>query len=190
MIGLKKCVIVLLAGFIGMQALAQTTPAAPSQSDFWQTPAIQGYGAMHPLPEAALQPDASKTHKAVFRVTEAAATPEGLNPSLAHVARAVNIFASAGVPLENLDFVVVIFGPAAPIILQNDYYRMRTGVDNPNLELIEMLQEAGVRLYVCGQAIPDNHMEYDWVNPLISISLSGVSDLIILQSEGYVLDPL
>jgi intracellular sulfur oxidation DsrE/DsrF family protein len=145
---------------------------------------------MHPLPEAALQPDTSKTYKAVFRVTEAAATPEGLNPSLEHVARAVNIFASAGMPLENLDFVVVIFGPAAPIILENDYYKMRTGVDNPNLELIEALHEAGIRLYVCGQAIPDNHMEYDWVNPLITISLSGVSDLIILQGEGYVLDPL
>ena len=48
----------------------------------------------------------------VFAVTKAGEKPTDVNPSLERVARSVNLYVSAGVPLDHLKFVAVAYGPA------------------------------------------------------------------------------
>lgn len=172
-----------------------TSFAAPAVSadefsapNFWQHPAISGFGAIHPLPKAAFQPDPRRTYKVVFDLQKASDEPSTPNPGLLRVATAVNVFASAGVPLKHLDFVVVISGEATKDVLDDDHYRVFTGVaENPNRRLIAALKKTGVRVTVCGQAMAHHRFSASWLNPDVSLSLSALSDVIILQQDGYVL---
>lgn len=159
-----------------------------SAPDFWQHPAIAGFGAIHPLPKAAFQPDPRRTYKVVFDLQKASDEPSTPNPGLLRVATAVNVFASAGVPLKHLDFVVVISGEATKDVLDDGHYRVFTGVaENPNRQLIAALKKAGVRVTVCGQAMAHHRFSASWLNPDVILSLSAVSDVIILQQDGYAL---
>ena len=126
--------------------------AATTDTAFWQTPTIHGAGKIHPMPQAAYQPDAHATYKVVFSLSHFGAKPGEVSPSLEHVARAVNLYVNAGVPLSHLKFVAIAAGPATPIALNDAQYRKIYGVANPNLEVIAQLRKAGVDVAVCAQA--------------------------------------
>lgn len=177
----------LLSGLLVLGLL----PVAATAGDngFWQTPAITGAGKIHPLPHAAYQPDRNATYKAVFVLAEGAAKPDELNPGLARVARAVNLYAQSGVPLDHLKFVAVALGAATPLALDNVQYRKKFGVDNPNLPVIEQLRKAGVDVAVCGQAWAGFHFDYAWKDSRVTLALSGITTAIDLQQQGYALMP-
>lgn len=168
---------------------AGAAPASNARSQVWQYPVIQHEGGVVPLPKAALQPDPLETYKVVFNLTKNGESGK-VNSGLAHVARAVNVFALAGVKPSHRKFVVVIHGAATDIVTTNKEYHRRTGHDNPNVDLIHALRTNGVKLYVCGQALAEHHIAHDKVNPDITLSLSALSDLVILEHQGYALYPL
>ncbi|HET7587766.1 MAG TPA: DsrE family protein [Gammaproteobacteria bacterium] len=185
--GMYKGILMLALALAALPVIAGTTSKDEEQA--WQYPLIKNAGGVVPLPKAALQPDPLHTYKAVFNLTKDAGGKE-VNSGLAHVARAVNLFALSSVRPEHRKFAVVIHGPATGIVMSNEAYHQRTGHDNPNIKLIHALKEAGVELYVCGQALAEHHIADSEVNPDITLSLSALSDLIILQQQGYVLYPL
>jgi intracellular sulfur oxidation DsrE/DsrF family protein len=154
------------------------------------TPGIPGEGAMHPLPRAAYQPQKDATYRVVFAVTKAGNTPSEISPALERVARTVNLYISAGVPLTHLKFVAIAYGPATGAMLDNEHYRRQFNVDNPNLALIHKLRAAGVDVAVCGQAVAENHFEYAWVSQDVTVALSALTTITILQQQGYALMPL
>ncbi|HEY1773583.1 MAG TPA: DsrE family protein [Gammaproteobacteria bacterium] len=171
--------------------LAAAILSLPAQADdSMQNPVIKSGGAVHPLPDAALQPDRNQTYKALFSVTKGASDPKDLNDALDHVARAVNVFASAGVPLDHLKFAVVVHGPATPLVLDGASYQKHFGTDNPNLKLIHELKAAGVQIYVCGQALAGMKYQASEVNPDVKVALSALSTIVILQQQGYALMPM
>lgn len=165
--------------------LAIVAPLTAGAADPWTYPAIGRYGPVRSLPDAAVQPQRDRTYQAVFDVTTPIAAPARVDAGLDHVARAVNVFASAHVPPSHLRFVAVIHGPATRAVLDNAHYRKLYGGDNPNLPLLRALHKAGVELEVCGQALADNHFRRAWVTPSVRVTLSALSDLIIYQSKGY-----
>ena len=179
----------LAFGLIAFAALA-LQPARAADNGFWQNPVIKSDGSMHPLPDAAFQPDRNATYKTVFSVTKGSDDPKKVNGGFEHVARAVNVFASAHVPLDHLKFVIIVHGSAVPAVLDNAQYRKQFGVDNPNLKLIKELEAAGVQIAVCGQAVAGMKYEYSWVNPDVKIALSALSTVIVLQQQGYALFPM
>jgi hypothetical protein len=77
----------------------------------WVNPTIHEGGAVVSLPDSGMQPSKTTEYKVVFNVTNAGANDK-INPGLDRVARAVNIFTSAGVPASHLHFIAVIHGPA------------------------------------------------------------------------------
>ena len=168
-------------------AVAATVAAAAEPA--WIHPAIPEFGAVVSLPEAGMQPSKDVDYKVVFNLTGGGPNDK-INASLDRVARTVNVFASAGVPLSHLHFIVVIHGPATPAVLDNQHYRDKFSVDNPNVPLISALQKAGVKVVVCGQALANNKFPHEWVNKEVEITLSALSDVIILEHQGYVLFPL
>ncbi|WEN15655.1 DsrE family protein [Rhodanobacter sp. AS-Z3] len=165
-------------------------PLAASASDgFWQTPTINGAGKIHPMPQAAYQPDRQATYKVVFSLSKPGAKPTEVSPSLDHVARAINLYVNAGVPLSHLKFVAIAAGPATPIVLNDEQYRAKYGVANPNLPLIAQLRKAGVDVAVCAQAVAEHDFRYDWVDQQVTVALSGLTTIIDLQQQGYALSP-
>lgn len=167
-----------------------STVFAASPAGIWQFPVIKDAGAMHPLPNAAFQPDKTTIYKAVFVITQAPKGAKDPAGDLDSVARAVNIFASAGVPLDHLKFVAIIHGPATTMVLDNAQYKKRFGKDNPSLKVIHALKAAGVDVVVCGQALAGFGYEHGWVDPDVTIALSALSTAILLQNQGYALIPL
>ena len=163
---------------------------AEAPQGFWTTPAINGYGAIHSLPQAAYQPQADQTYKVVFGLTEGPGKPTEVNPGLGHVARAVNLYTAAGVPLSHLKFVAVASGAATPLALDDAHYRAAFGVGNPNTELIEKLRAAGVDVSVCGQAVAEHHYSYDWIDKHVTLTLSALTTITTLQHQGYSLVPM
>jgi intracellular sulfur oxidation DsrE/DsrF family protein len=179
----------LLGVMLSLSAAALAAGDASSQ-EFWQTPALAGVGKMHPLPRGAYQPQPNETYKVVFSVTKAGSKPNEISPSLDRVARTVNLYVSAGVPLNHLKFVVIMYGDATDAALDNQHYRQKHGVDNPDLDLIRKLRNAGVDVAVCGQAAAEHQDRYEWIAPEVTLALSALTTITTLENQGYALMPL
>lgn len=166
-------------------ALALIAIPYPAMAGSQQFPVIKHFGGAYSLPHAAEQPDASKAYKVIFDVTKGAAKPSQVNPGVFHVAKAVNIMVSAGVPLSHLHFVAILHGKATVSVLDNAHYKAKFGIDNPNIALFKALRQAGVTVDVCGQAMLKEHYQLAWANPYVKPALSGLSTLIIYGNQGY-----
>ncbi|MEP6511126.1 MAG: DsrE family protein [Dokdonella sp.] len=178
----------VLASLLTSLLLVSTTafaagPAAPA-------PAIASAGAFHALPHAAYQPVRGATYKAIFGLTKGAEQPSQINPGLERVARTVNLYTHAGVPLSHLKFVAIASGTATPIALNDEQYRKKFGVANPNLPVIAELRKVGVDIAVCGQALAEHDFQNDWVDPRVTLALSALTTMIELQQQGYALIPM
>ena len=153
----------------------------------WEYPVIKGYGPVHPLPNAAVQPDKSLNYKILFDVTKASKDKSKVNPALDHIARLINVYASAGIMPAKMKLVAVIHGPATPVVLNNKIFKSKFGADNPNIKLINELKKNGVTFYVCGQALADNNYKHEWINKDITIALSALTVVPTYQLKGYAL---
>ncbi len=180
-------VIPKLLAVIAIAAFSSAVQAADAPAGFWTTPTVHGYGKIHNLPEASYRPQADQTYRIVFSITQAAKSPTSVNTALDHVARTVNLYTAAGVPLDHLKFVAVVSGPATPLVLDDAQYRTAYGVANPNLELIAELKKAGVDVAVCGQAVAEHEFQYDWVDKSVTLALSALTTVTTLEHQGYSL---
>ena len=61
-----------------------------------------------------------------------------------------------GVPIDKLKIAAVIHGYGMDAILNNEKYKEKYDVENPNTETINQLIDLGVDFYVCGQNL-GNH---------------------------------
>lgn len=165
-------------------AYAQTPP----QPVF---PVIKNYGPAFPLPQAAEQPRQTQNIKTLFDITKAAKSPDKVLPGLDHVARYLNVYAQAGASPNNMHIVVVLHGKATPAALNDDAYNKYTNTTggNPNLNLIRQLKNAGVTLYVCGQALNDYKFDATQVTPEITEALSALTVVTNYQEQHYVYFP-
>src|SRR5215469_6524939 len=89
-----------------------TVSSANDPANFWTTPTIEGYGRIHNLPDSAYRPQPDQTYKIVFALSQGVKSPTDVNMALWHVARAVNLYAASGVPLDHLKFVAVTYTDA------------------------------------------------------------------------------
>ncbi len=165
--------------FSGLAAQALGTPKSG--------PVIDGFGAVYAVPDVDYATPADHVYRVVFDVSGSPETPDQLNASINTLARFLNMHAQAGVLPENLLLALVLHGGAGKDALHHDAYRKRFGIENPNLALLEALQQAGVRIYLCGQTA--SHRGYpkkDLAAP-VQLALSAMTALVTLQAEGYEL---
>ncbi|MBI1394682.1 MAG: sulfur reduction protein DsrE [Betaproteobacteria bacterium] len=177
--------VLAVTGFFG----AWATGVAHAGDQPWVNPTIKEAGKIVALPDAGLQPDRMTDYKVVFNIPHNGPADKIL-PGLERVARTVNLFTSAGVPLSHLHFVAVVHGGATPAILTDEHYKDKFGIANPNTALIAELDRAGVKVVVCGQALAHNDFPQSWVNPKVEVTLAALVDVVVLQKQGYVLVPL
>jgi hypothetical protein len=78
-----------------------------------RSPAIPEADGYVEIPGAAVAPDKSRTYRAVFDATQAAAKPTELVPALNMAGSELNALAAAGVPLAKAKFAVVFHGTFA-----------------------------------------------------------------------------
>ena len=146
--GLEPAVRERLAAF---EAAAK--PAGSKPLGKQQFPRIQTAGGVYALPAGVDMPAVDVVHRLLIDATTADTTPTGINRHLDAAARAVNLYALAKVPRDNLKVAVVVHGKATPLVLSETSYQKHFGKSNPDAALIAELRKAGVEMYVCGQAL-------------------------------------
>jgi intracellular sulfur oxidation DsrE/DsrF family protein len=72
-------------------------------------------------------------------------------------------------------------------VFQNDVYKSRhNGTDNPNIEILNELKQAGVELRVCGQGLMGKKVEPSQLLPGVQADLWAMTTMVNLQLKGYV----
>ncbi len=163
------------------------TKASASQAEYIN-PAIREYGKVVKLPNARHQPrDGSKI---VVDVTKGGKSDK-LNPAIEKVARFVNIYRGAGKTAAKVDIAVVLHGDATLSVLNSDAYAKRFKTkENPNLDCLRELREAGVEVLVCGQSLIGKGATPDEVVAYSNVAVSALTSLVNLQADGYAYVPL
>lgn len=190
-------VMAAIAGFIGGNVLQLpelfdkvSGKMADNKSEpagFWSTPAIEGYGKIHYVDTPAFKPGttAGLSNKIVFQINHNDGDIRKPNLGLERVARVTNLYYAAGVPLDQLKFVVSINGDAVSSALNNDQFSKAYGVDNPNLKLISELKKAGVQVTICDQSVAFHQLDRNWIDPMVTHTISSGTTVATLENSGY-----
>lgn len=188
---IQRTLLILALALLGITAAsaADAVATAKNASDApYETGVITSAGRIHPVPEdSVLMPDPARTYKVVFAVTVNADDPSKVNPALDKVARAYNLYRAAGVPADHLKFVAVVYESATPLVLDDKHFEDQFLIHNPNLPVIRELIHAGVKVVVCAQSVAAHKYRFEWVDPQVPITLSGLTAVTELQQDGYAL---
>lgn len=153
-----------------------------------QFPIVKGFGGIYEIEGVELPLDGMDGEfKIVIDLKSGPTNKSELNSALNNVARIMNLHGLAGVPKEKLKVVVVGHALATQSLLTNQGYNRKNGTDNPNLDLIKALKEAGAEIRVCGQSLIGRGFSHDEVNPEVSIRLSMITEVTRLVRDGYQL---
>lgn len=152
-------------------------------------PIIHSAGAVYAVPSPDFVTRTDQDYKVAFEVSVASARPDQLNQSLNTVARYLNMHAQAGVPRDRIRAAIVVHGTAGWEMLDDEAYREKHGVDNPNAELIRELASAGVEVILCGQTAASRGIPTDGLIDEVQVALSAMTALLILQEDGYRVNP-
>ena len=144
------------------------------------TPVIEGYGKIVRLPNAGFQPE--KDSKVVLDVTSDKLEGEVIK-ALDRAALIFNQYADADAPIK---MAVVLHGAATKAALSDvAYQKHEKGGKNSNLELIRQLNDKGVEIFVCGQALAHKKYGIAEVAPEVTVAVSAATVNITLQKKGY-----
>jgi intracellular sulfur oxidation DsrE/DsrF family protein len=174
------CLVVLQGSTLFSAASAQDTGTKAG-------PVIDAFGAVYPVPDPDFATPTGDIYRVVFEVGQTAEAPDAANMRINTLARFLNMHAQAGVPLERMELALVLHGPAGKDALANAAYRARFGTENPNLELLTALDEAGVQIYLCGQTAAARGLPRDELARPVQMALSAMTVLVALQATGYQL---
>lgn len=161
-----------------------------SCSPFAQTPqrvnpVIKSEGGIFEIPFAVEKPDPGMVYNIIIEVERASEKPDTLNWALNNVARLLNLHSVGGVPPANMNVVVAIHGGAAYTTMNNEQYRAKYKMDNPNLKLYQELQAAGVKMFICGQSILARGIDRSRLVPEVKPAVSMLTTVTTYQLKGY-----
>lgn len=172
----------MLFSFLGSWLLATASLQAQNAS-----PVIPEADGFVIIPGAKLQPDKNTIYKAVFDATKSAKEASQLLPALNIAGSELNALGVCKIPLGHAQFVIVFHGAALDGILDDEHYKAKYGVSNPNLQVLSELKHAGVQLYVCGQNLLGEKIEARNISPDVTVASDALIVLMHFQGKGYAL---
>lgn len=149
-------------------------------------PVIKNFGGIYDIPQATVKPTLEE-YNIVIDVVTNQGDKETLSYSLNNVARLINLHAIGGADPERINVVLAIHGPMTYSILNNEAYKEKFQVDNPNIQLIKELKQAGVKLTVCGQSLKGRQVNPEQVLNEVDIATSMLTTVTTYQLKGYAL---
>lgn len=169
---------------LSLTALAAVAVALPAAAQTGEA-LIKQNASFTPVKNPTFPAPADQIYKAVWDIHTGAEKPGDIDPGYKSVATFIAQSADAGIPRKNLQLAMVIHGNSAKTLLQNDAYKTMTGVDNPNIALLQALEAAGVQVIICGQSIPNRKLPADKLLPFVKVSVSATFAHVTLHSQGY-----
>jgi len=150
-------------------------------------PIIKSYGTVFEIPNADHKPDPSIKYKLIVELQENASKPDTLNEYLEALATLINLHAAEGVPKENIKMVVILRKMATYGVFGNELYKEKFKCDNPNLQLLKELMDAGVEFYVCGQTMLKRNIDTKKLVPGTKVASAGLTAISTYQLQGYTM---
>lgn len=173
-------------GLTAMVAIAAISfmPTHAEEGDALLVPDMQ---VATDIPNAHELPDPNMNYKVVFSVNRDPQSPGDVNPMFNAIATYMNTLGQHDVPPEHRNIVAMIHHRADgfDIVMSNEAYKKRHGRDNPNIEIIRKLTQAGVDIRLCGQGLIGREIDAKDVNPDIQIDLWAMTSIINLMMGGY-----
>jgi intracellular sulfur oxidation DsrE/DsrF family protein len=169
---------------------AVTLAAATLAGAQWpapKAPVIPDADGYVTVPHAAVPPDPARTYRAIFDANRAAEKPTQLLPAVNMAGSELNALGAGGVPLRNAKFVLVFHGDAMAGILDEEHYKAKFGVSNPNLGAIAAMKKLGVEMFVCGQNLAFANVDPKTLTPDVTVASDALIVLMTYQSKGYTL---
>ncbi|TAG09291.1 MAG: hypothetical protein EAZ13_01160 [Sphingobacteriia bacterium] len=171
--------IMIIAGILLSEIAAAQTPV---------NPIISKYGTVFEVPFAVANTGSKSTYKILVDIVSLNGSPcWEINESIDNIARIINLHSLAGVSKEKIKLAVIIHGPAIMTILNNEAYKQKFGVSNPNLPIFTALKEAGVELFVCGQTLFKRKVDLKDIAPEILPTISAITTITNYSAKGYTL---
>jgi len=174
---MKKISLLLLSAHIFCFVNAQTKV----------NPVIKSYVTVFQLPNADHKPDPSIKYKIIVELNENGSKPDSLNEYIEALATLVNLHAAEGVPKENIQMVVVLRKMATYAVFDNELYKEKFKCDNPNLQILKELMDAGVEFYVCGQTMQKRNIDTKKLVAGTKVASSGLTAITTYQLKGYTM---
>ena len=174
---MKSLTIILLALTLNTVSSGQTRTRV--------NPVIKNFGGIFEIPYAVEKPDPTLAYNIVIEVERASEKPDTINWALNNVARLLNLHAVGGVPAKSMNVVLAIHGGATYTAMTNEAYREKYKMDNPNLKLFKELEDAGVKMFVCGQSLIARQVDHNRMVPEVKVSVSMLTILTTYQMKGF-----
>lgn len=176
------------AGLLNENYFVEFTKGPPPGLKSVEFPVIAGMGGVVRIENAVEKPQPGA--KVVLDVT-ADAKPGDVNKGLERAARLLNLYGVESLSAADVRIVVVLHGGATKSALSDEFYGPRFGVDkNPNLPLIGQLRQAGVEVFVCGQALNYKGFPESTVVPDVSVAAAALTVIVNRQLNGYACVPV
>jgi intracellular sulfur oxidation DsrE/DsrF family protein len=162
--------------FFSIQANAQTP----------QFPIVNGYGGIYEIADATEKPDPTLEYKIIVDLATAAEDNKAISRWVDNVARLMNLHGLAGVPKDKLKVKVIIHGGAVFTLLNDENYKGRFEVDNPNIKVYEALKASGADIMVCGQSLIARNLKTSDLWPGVRIAHSALTTITTYVPQGYI----
>lgn len=146
---------------------------------------IKDYGETFIVKNPEIKTNTDAELKVIFDVSQSSEDKSTPNKYIITAARFLNMHANEGMRLDQLKVAMTIHGSAWQDVLNNEAYKEKFGVDNPNFKLINQLTDAGVDIIICGQTAAYRGMDRTVVNPNVKFALSAMTALLQYQNQGY-----
>jgi intracellular sulfur oxidation DsrE/DsrF family protein len=143
-------------------------------------------GKFSPVPKPEHVAPKDLVYKVVWDVTVGPEKPNEVTAGFRVPANFLMMTDTSGIPRRNVHLAMIVHGTATRSLLQNDAYKAATGVDNPNIALLDALHGAGVEVIVCGQALISRKVPRDKLLPFVKTSISATLARAVLTAQGYV----
>ncbi|QDU37367.1 DsrE/DsrF-like family protein [Maioricimonas rarisocia] len=169
--------------------------ADPTGDPQYKHPVIKDHGGIVELPGVDHQP--KRDSKVVLDITSDK-KEGGVLLGFDRAGLILNQYTAAGAGVDNgFKMTLILHGPATKAALSHEGYARHTSsykkdlgkTRNPNLELIQKLTEAGVDIYVCGQALAHHGYATSDVASPVKIAVSAATLNINVQMDGYAYIP-
>lgn len=148
-------------------------------------PFITGYGDVFEVAATKEVVNKKGKYKILVDIISPAANAKEISEHFENIARIANLHVAAGVKPENLSVMAVVHGPAVSFILNNETFKQKYGVDNPNQPLFTALKAARIPLYVCGQTLFKRKVDPATLAPEFDIVQSAVTTITTYAPQGY-----
>ncbi len=162
------------------------TPSAPQAAG----PVIQSGGRSFLVDKPTFEAPAGHVFRAVFEINAGGGSATDVNEQLGTVARFYNLHVRHGIPEKNVHAAAVFHGNGWTALLTDAAFAKRYGgKPNPSRRLTEELLEHGAQLILCGQTAGGRGIDREELIPGVTVAISAMTALNVLQAQGYQFNP-